>query len=355
MKILLPLLPLLLMACEKSTPKPPAPRPALVITVGQRTAAAPTILVGEVRSRYESTQGFRIDGKIIERKVDVGAMVSKGQLLAKLDSLDTGLSTQAAQAEVRAAEADQALAQAELNRYRQLHVRKFVSDQALDIQETKFKAAVAKVKQLSMQAAVIGNQAHYTQLLAERDGIVTEIRAEPGQVVKAGEIIVRIAVPSSKEVAIAVPESRMAGITVGVPAEVRLWANFNTVYQAKVREVAPSADSITRTFQVRVAIPAADNTVRLGMTAGVRFYHQDSNDLLLPTTAVTQRDGESMVWVVKPDTGEVQPRVVRTGVFREDGVTISDGLRDGEQVVVAGVHTLVPGQVVRATETGSQR
>ncbi|WKJ90539.1 efflux RND transporter periplasmic adaptor subunit [Methylomonas montana] len=354
MRVLLPLLMLLLIACDKSAPIPPTPRPALVITVGQRTVAAPTILVGEVRSRYESAQGFRIDGKIIERKVDVGAKVSKGQLLAKLDSMDTGLSTQAAQAEVRVAEADLALAEAELNRYRQLNVRKFISDQALDIQEAKFKAATAKVKQLSTQAAVTGNQSSYTQLLAERDGVVTEIRAEPGQVVKAGEVIVRIAVPNSKEVVIAVPESRMAGIAVGVPAEVRLWANFNTVYQAKVREVAPAADSITRTFQVRVAVTEADSAVRLGMTAGVRFYHQDSNDLLLPNTAVTQRDGQSVVWVVKPDTGEVQPRAVRTGVFREDGVTISDGLHDGEQVVVAGVQTLVPGQVVRATETRSQ-
>lgn len=354
MRVLLPLLLLLLIACDKSAPIPPTPRPALVVTVGKRTAAAPTILVGEVRSRYESAQGFRIDGKIIERKVDVGAIVSKGQLLAKLDSIDTGLSTQAAQAEVHAADADLALAEAELNRYRQLNVRKFVSDQALDIQEAKFRAAAAKVKQLSTQAAVTGNQSRYTQLLAERDGVVTEIRAEPGQVVKAGEVIVRIAVPNSKEVAIAVPESRMAGIAEGVPAEVRLWANFNTVYQGKVREVAPAADSVTRTFQVRVAMPAVDSAVRLGMTAGVRFYHQGDNDLLLPTTAVTQRDGQSVVWVVKPDTGEVQPRAVKTGVFREDGVTISDGLHAGEQVVVAGVQTLIPGQVVRATETRSQ-
>lgn len=353
MRVLLTMLPLLLIACEKSTPPAPAPRPALVVTVGDRTAVAPTVLIGEIRSRYESAQSFRIDGKIIERKVDVGAVVGKGQLLAKLDSMDTGLSSEAAQAEARAAEADLALAEAELNRYRQLNVRQFVSDQALDIQEAKFKAAAARVKQMRAQAQVTGNRSRYTDLLAERDGVVTEIHAEPGQVVEAGEVIARIAVPSSKEVAIAVPESRMAGITVGMAAEARLWANPNSVYQAKVREVAPAADSVTRTFQVRVALPAADSSVRLGMTAGVRFYHRDSNDLLLPTAAVTQRDGQPVVWVVNPSNGEVQPRAVQTGVFREDGVTISDGLRNGEQVVVAGVQTLVPGQIVRATETRS--
>lgn len=354
MKYCLSLLPLLLIACEKQAPTAPAPRPALVLTVGEQTLAAPTILVGEVRSRYESTQGFRIDGKIIERHVDTGAIVAKGRILAKLDNMDTGLSTQAAQAEVHAAEADLALAQAELDRQRQLHARKFISNQALDIHEAQFKVAAARVKQSRAKAAVIGNQSGYTHLLAERNGVVTEIRAEPGQVVKAGEAIVRIAAPDSKEVEIAVPESRMLGIAADVPAEVRLWANPATVYQGKVREVAPAADSATRTFRVRVALPAADSSVRLGMTAGVRFYHQGSDDFLLPTAAVTQRDGQSVVWVVNPDNGQVQPRAVKTGDFREDGVTISQGLQKGEQVVIVGVQTLIPGQIVRATQARSQ-
>ncbi|PKD40339.1 efflux RND transporter periplasmic adaptor subunit [Methylomonas sp. BW4-1] len=354
MKYLLLTLPLLLAACEKPAPTASAPRPALVVTVGEQTAAAPIILIGEIRSRYESAQGFRINGKIIERNVDTGAVVTKGQLLAKLDSMDTGLSTQAAQAEVRAAEADLALAQAELDRQRQLHASKFISNQALDIQEAQFKAAAARVKQTRAQAAVTGNQSRYTQLLAERDGVVTRIQAEPGQVVAAGEPIVRIAVPENKEVEIAVPESRMLGIAVDVPAEIRLWANPTTVYQGKVREVAPAADNLTRTFQVRVVLLDADDSVRLGMTAGVRFYHQDTKDFLLPTTALTQRDGQSVVWVVNPANGEVQPRTVQAGAFREDGVLIAGGIQKGEQVVVAGVQTLIPGQKVRATPLRSQ-
>lgn len=354
MKYCLLLLPLLLVACEKSAPPASTPRPALVVTVGEQSAAAPTILVGEVRSRYESVQGFRIGGKIIERLVDVGALVRKGQLLAKLDSIDTGLSTQAAQAQIQAAEADLALAQAELDRHRQLHLKHFISDQALDIKEAQFKAAAASVKQQRAQAAVTGNQSRYTELTAERNGVVTEIRAEPGQVVEAGEAVVRISVPENKEVAIAVPESRMLGVAVDVPAEVRLWANRDQVYRARVREVAPAADSSTRTFQVRVALLDADAAVRLGMTAGVRFYHQETNDFLLPTSAVTQRDGETVVWLVKPESGEVQPRAVKTGAFREDGVLISQGLTAGDQVVVAGVQTLVPGQIVRPSSVRSQ-
>ncbi|MGZ4957796.1 MAG: efflux RND transporter periplasmic adaptor subunit [Methylomonas sp.] len=344
----------LLAACDQPKPTPQPPRPALVMTVGTHTAAAPTILVGEVHSRFESAQGFRINGKIIERRADVGNSVKKGQLLARLDKIDTDLSAQAADAEVRAAEAELALAQAELERYRQLYTRKFVSSQALDTQEARFKSATARVKQARAQAAVTGNQARYTDLLAERDGVLTEIRAEPGQVVAAGEVIASIAVPGNKEVTIAVPESMMTGIEVGTPAEVRLWADPAKVYEGKVREVAPAADSVTRTFQVRVALPQADDKVRLGMTAGVRFYHQDSLDVLLPTPAVTRRDGQNIVWTVDPKNGQVAPRAVQTGAFREDGVIVTQGLQNGDQVVVAGVQTLVPGQVVRPVPVESR-
>ncbi len=345
---------LLLTACEHPIPPSPSPRPALVVTVGKHTSAPPTILVGEIRSRYESTQGFRIAGKIIGRYVDVGARVRKGQVLAKLDNIDAGLTAQAAQAEVSAAEADLALARAELNRLQQLHLRKFISDQALDIQEAQVKATAARVEQVRAQASVSSNQTRYTDLVADRDGVIIEIHAEPGQVVEAGEAITRIAVPSTLEAVIAVPESRMNGIVVDTPAEVRLWTDPNTTYSGKIREVAPVADSATRTFQVRVTLTDVDSRVHMGMTAGVRFYHQDNHDWLLPLPAVTQRDGHNVVWVVEPHNGQVQPKTVTTGLFREDGVLISAGLQEGDQVVVAGVQTLVPGQVVRPQPVRSE-
>lgn len=341
---------LLLAACETSPPSPPPPRPAMVVTVGEKTAAGPAILIGEVRSRYESAQGFRIGGKIIQRHVELGAAVHKGQLLAKLDAIDTGLSTQAAEAEVRAAEADLALVRAELDRHRQLHAKKFISDQALDIQESRLKVASARVSQSKAQAAIAGNQSRYTELLAERAGLITEIHAEPGQVVAAGEMIVRIAVPGSKEVLIAVPESRMAGIAVDMPAEVKLWANPGAAYHGKVREVAAAADSTTRTFQVRIALSDADSAVRLGMTAGVIFRNQGNREFILPGAAVTERDGQTVVWVVNPENRQVQPRPVTASAFREEGVTIASGLHEGEQVVVAGVQKLLPGQTVQPIE-----
>lgn len=353
MKYLVVAISVLLVACEKPIEPTAPPRPALVMTVGDNTAGTNMTLVGEVRPRYESAQGFRIAGKIVERKVEVGSTVHRGQVLARLDSADTGLTAQASEADVRAAEADNALAEAELERQRQLYAKKFIAKSALDIREAQYKTSLARVEQAKAQAAVSGNQSRYTALVADRDGVVTDIRAEPGQVVSAGEVIARVADLKQMEVVVAVPESRMAGVKVGAPALVKLWASQEKSYQGKVRELAPAADAVTRTFQVKVTIPIADDVVRLGMTAGVKFASAEDSALLLPTTAITQRDGKAVVWVVDGKTLQVQPRPVETGMFREDGVFITGGLRAGEQVVAVGTHALSPGQVVRPISAGA--
>lgn len=347
-KLLLALAVMFLIGCEQPPPAPPQPRPALVVTVGDRFAASPTILIGEIKPRYESGQGFRIDGKIVQRYVEIGSNVGKGQLLARLDNRDTGLSAKASEARVQAAKADLALAQAELDRLNKLYQRKFISRQAVDIQEAKYQSAAALVRQTQAEAAVSTNQSAYTDLKAERDGVVTDIHAEPGQVVAAGEIIARIAVPESMEVEVFVPESRMQPIEPNLAAEVRLWADPTRIYQGKIREIAPAADSVTRTFQIRIALSnPPPNQMRLGMTAAVIFNDHDRRDFLLPLPAVSQYDGKTVAWIVDPDSGQVFPRPVQTGIFREDGVVITEGLQIGDQVVVAGVHTLLSGQKVR--------
>ena len=342
----------MLLACEKPVEPPPPPRPALIVTAGENGMGTAMALVGEIRPRYESAQGFRIAGKIIERRVETGSAVRRGQLLARLDAADTGLSAQAAEADVRSAEADNALASAELERQRQLYAKKFISKSALDIREAQYKTSLARLEQAKAQAAVSGNQSRYTALLADRDGIVTDIHAEPGQVVSAGEVIAHIADLKQMEAAIAVPESRMQGIKVGASALVRLWVSREKSYRGIIREVAPAADAATRTFQVRVSILQPDDGVRLGMTVGVKFTAEEETALLLPTTAVTQRDGKATIWVMDNKTHQVQPRAVEIGAFKEDGIFITKGLKEGESVIAAGEHTLVPGQVVRPTPAG---
>ena len=335
-----------LSACEKPA-EPPLPlRPALVVIVGESAASDAMVLVGEVKSRFESNQGFRIKGKIIEREVDVGSLVKKGQILARLDASDTNLSVAAAQADVRAAEANYALAKAEVERQRQLVNKKFISQSALDKYEAELKTADARVNQAKAQAAVSGNQSRYTALIADRDGVITQIHAEPGQVVDAGEMVAQIADTRQIEVLVAVPESRVAGLKVGDSVTIKLWADREKTYNGKVREIAPAASSATRAFDVRIAFTDADEAVKLGMTAGVRFAQAEADEIMIPSTALTQINGKNAVWVIDKD-GLANPREVTAGQYTENGVMITSGLQAGEMVAIAGVHTLLKGQKVQ--------
>lgn len=350
--LLLALSAILLVGCDKPQQPPLPPRPALVMTVGEAGDVDPMLLVGEVRPRYESTQGFRISGKIIERKVDVGAQVKKGQLIARLDAEDVKLNAAAAMADVRAAEASHALAVAEFERQRQLYEKKFISASALDIREAELKTSAARLAQVKAQADVSGNQTQYANLTADRDGAVTMIRAEPGQVVEAGETVVQIANLNETEVMVAVPESRMAAVKVGAPVTVKMWANPGKAYSGRVREIAPAAESATRAFNVRISVIDADAEIRLGMTAGVKFKAQSAalsaqaQPIRIPLAALTENNGRKQVWVIDHDN-RAQPREVVAGEFTEHGVLITQGLQAGEKVAISGVHTLVKGMQVK--------
>ncbi len=339
----------LIAGCDKPQPSAPPPRPAIVMVVDNHVVANGMSVVGEVRPRYESNQGFRIDGKIIARKADVGDTVKKGQVIAKLDPADTNLNVSAARADVNAAEANRNLTVAELARYQKLYAKNFISASTLDIKKADLKTADARLAQAKAQADVSVNQAEYTNLRADRDGVITLIRAEPGQVVETGEVIAQIADTKSLEVLVAVPESKMTQISLNGPVNIKLWANPEKIYSGKVREIAPSADSATRAFNVRVTIHDADGAVKLSMTTRVRFNSADSSansGILIPSSAVTEINGKPSVWVIDANN-KAQPREVAAGEFTEDGVLINAGLAAGEKIATAGVHTLVKDQAVK--------
>jgi RND family efflux transporter MFP subunit len=337
---------LFIAACHKTEEPPPPPRPALVVIAGESAANDAMVLVGEVKSRYESNQGFRIGGKITERTVEVGSLVKKGQVLARLDATDTNLSAQAATADVHSAEASYALAQSDLERQRTLFNKKFISASALDKYEAELKTVAAHLQQAKAQAAVSGNQSRYTALTADRDGVVTQIQAEPGQVVESGKMIAQIVDTKQIEVLVAVPESKMSSLKVGDKVGVKLWADRAKTYQGHVREIAPAAESATRAFDVRVAVDDADASVKLGMTAGVRFAETEVSEIIIPSTAVTQMNGKNSVWVIDKNN-IANPREVTTGQFTEAGLVIKSGLQAHEMVVIAGVHTLIKNQKVK--------
>jgi RND family efflux transporter MFP subunit len=299
---------LLLAACSEAPP-PPAPRARLVRTlkVGAGDTAIEWRRSGATAARYapavETTLGFRIAGKIVERRVDVGQAVKAGQVLARLDPADSAL-------QLAQAEAQHALAAADLARYRDLRTKNFVSASALDARETAFKAAAA-------QAQLAKNQAGYATLAAERNGVVSQVLAEAGQVVGAGQAVFRLAPDGEREVAISIPESEIGAFKPGQAATVRFWATAGAADRpvaGRLREVSPMADPVTRTFAARISLQDADPLLPLGMTATVRFPNGTggASALFVPLTAIFQQGNQPAVWIVGADnTVKLQPVSVR--------------------------------------------
>lgn len=347
----------MLLSCSAPAPEPPPARAVLVRTVAGDAAPAGHVYSGEVRARIESELGFRVGGKLVERAVDVGANVAAGAVLARLDPADTRLAADAAQAAVVAAEADLALARTEYVRAEELAARKFVSTSVLDARRTALQAAQARLRQARAQAQNAANQAGYTRLEAPAAGVVTAVLAEPGQVLAAGQPVFRLARPDEREVLIHVPEGRAAEVQVGMAARVRPWASPGREYAGRVREVAPAADPATRSYALRVAVSGADADLALGATASVAFDPPGTAEqgVLVPLAAVSRSPDDPQggtVWVVAEDD-TVRPLAVGVLAWREDGALLRSDLPARSRLVLAGVHTLVAGETVRAVEEGS--
>lgn len=347
---------LALAACSEPPPPEEPIRSVKLMKVEPSTLGTHAEYAGEVRARQESRLGFRVGGKLVERPVEVGQRVARGQLLARLDEKDLALSSQASQAQVAAARTQRDLAAADLKRFADLQKQGFVSGAEIERREATLKAAEATLQQALAQSAVQGNQAGYARLLADAPGVVVAVEAEAGQVVAAGAPVVRLAYDGPRDVAIDLPEDRVALVGNGLQADVRFWANsangpaasLPETATAAVREVAASADPLTRTFQVKLALPA-DLSVPLGATAYVRFASKAPAGLpvvKLPTSALIKVGNESAVWVFDANTSTVQTRTVQVLTADGNAVAIGAGLQPGDEVVAAGVHVLSPGQKV---------
>lgn len=346
----------LLAACGKEAPPPDPVRPVKLARAIAGDAQAASVFAGEVKPRHESDLGFRIGGKLVARLVDTGATVKRGQPLARLDAADVALNADAAKAAVAAADTEYRYAKAEFERYENLQAQKFVSGSALDQKRNQMNATAAKLDQARAQLDVARNQAGYATLVADTDGVVTAVLAEPGQVVASGQAVVRVARTGEREVAIAVPENRIGELRAARDPLVILWANPERPYAARVREVAPSVDAATRTFAVRLSILDPDDTVQWGMTANVVLRGgASSTTVFVPSASILRgEDGQPAVWVYDAAKGTVAPRAVALAGFREDGALVASGLRAGEFIVAAGAHKLVPGQRVEPWAGGEK-
>lgn len=345
-RVLILCLGIVLTACQQETPAPAASRPVWVMTIADSGGAAASRYTGEVRSRYESNIGFRISGKIIARAVNVGDPVKKGQLIARLDPNDTQLNVQAANAEVQSAQANLALAQAELERRRQLYRQNFISKSALDSYETQVKTAQARLAQANSQASVSQHQVGYTQLLADRAGVIGMIQAEPGQVVSAGQTVAQIYDLDTLEILVSIPETVIDTLQVGEAASITFNETPQT-YAGRIREISPAANSQTHAFDVRIQVLNKDARIKLGMTAQVSFdSHKTSRAIIVPTTAVTRHKEQAAVWIIDAQQ-KAHMRPVTTGALTETGIEITSGLQPGERIATIGVHTLTEGMPVQ--------
>jgi RND family efflux transporter MFP subunit len=273
--------------------------------------------------------------------------VKAGEILAQLDPQDYQLAAQAAKAQVTAAATNRDLAAADFKRYKELRDQNFISGAELERRDAALKAAQAQLDQAQAQGSAQGNQAAYTTLVADVSGVVTAVEAEQGQVVAAGTPVVRIAQDGQRDVVFAVPEDKVAQIKIGSGVDVRAWGAKEAIHGA-VREVAASADPVTRTFGVKVALPVKD-ALALGATVSVWPQALDRSGvqvIKLPTSALRQDGQSSAVWVLDTSSMTVKLQPIQIATADGNDVIVAGGLQPGMQVVSAGVHVLSPGQKV---------
>jgi multidrug efflux system membrane fusion protein len=347
---LLALLTLALVACSGAE-APEAPRPVMVVQAVPGLSGLEAF-AGEVHAREEPPLSFRIGGKIARRLVDAGSHVRAGQVLAELDPTDVRLQADAYRAQQVSAESDLALAKAELDRYKNLVDQQLVSRSLYDAKLAAYRAADARVRQARAQSSVYGNQASYAVLRAPASGLIAQRQAEAGQVVAAGQTVFVLAVDGEREVAISLPEQTIRQFAVGRDMAVELWAAPGKRFPGKLRELAPAADPLTRTYAARVSFAAPGIAVDIGQSARVYAQEADGNGMAVPLSALVQQGQGSAVWVVHHaaagDVVHLTP--VAIGAFGETTVPVRSGLKPGDWVVAAGAHLLREGQPVHPVD-----
>ncbi|HEV7321420.1 MAG TPA: efflux RND transporter periplasmic adaptor subunit [Ensifer sp.] len=311
-------------------------RPVKVVEIAAADNVRQLSYSGSVRARTEMNLGFRVSGKIVERAVNVGDRVKVGDLLARVDATDYELAVRSASANLDAAERQVETVKLVRDRAEQLLARKFASQAQFDQSVLSYNQAIATRDAAKSALSQAKNQVTYTSLVADRPGIVTTINADVGQVVGSGTPVASVAVEGEKEVQIAVPETEIASFKAGLGVKVGLWADAGLSLDGTVREVAGSADQQSRTFSVRVSLPN-NPRVLLGMTASVEASAGNGASFVsVPLSALAEKDGYPIVWVVDRGTELVRSRPVTLADFTGDGVRVTDGLAVGDLVVAAG-------------------
>jgi RND family efflux transporter MFP subunit len=337
----------LLTACQRNVEAPaPEIRPVRTITVAMRDASGLVTLTGTVQAQTEIDESFRIDGRLIERTANIGDVVKPGQLLARLDPQNEESGVQAARAQLAAANAQLVEARNNFVRMRDLVAEDAVSRSTFDQAQSLLKTAEAQVEAVQAQVSLSQNRLSYTRLFATAAGVVTARGPDPGEVVSAGRMVVQVAREGARDAVFGV-SAQIKDMTIALTADPTVTA------AGRVREVAPRADPITGTFEVRVKLLNPPATMRLGSTVTASMRTPATTGIDIPASALVRTGGKSAVWVVDPTALTVSMRSIEVRAQDAARVQVGAGLKPGDVVVTAGVQALRPGQKVRLLETKS--
>lgn len=340
-----------LVGCEEEVvPEAEPVRPVRVV-VAESSANGKTVrLTGEVQAQDTAVLSFRTNGRLIERNVNVGDTVEAGELLGRLEDVTQQNNLAAARAELVAAEGDVERTSADYDRQAMLLDRGFTTRQRYDTALQVYRQAQSRADAARAQVSNAEEALLFTALYADASGVVTAVGAEPGEVVSAGAMIVRVARENGRDAVFDVPERLIATVDPVSVIDIFLVSNPSEISYGRVREVAPEADDVTRTFRVRVGLSDIPSSFRLGSSVVGSVTLPGTNAKALPASALTTSDGRPAVFVVDPDTSTVSIRPVEVGRFDLAGVQIVGGLSEGDIVVTAGVQALREGQEVRIGE-----
>ncbi|MFM0071563.1 efflux RND transporter periplasmic adaptor subunit [Paraburkholderia sediminicola] len=352
-----------LAACSKKEVAAPAPRPVVAVAVhADGSAAAAASLPGEVQARYSTPLSFRVGGKIIERRVRLGDVVKNGQIVARLDPADAQKNAASAQAQLEAAQHSLVYAKQQLDRDQAQAKENLIAPAQLEQTTNAYASAAAQRDQAAQQAALSKDQLQYTTLSADHAGVITAEQADTGQNVSAGQAVYNLAWSGDVDVVCDVPESALAALSVGQTAQVTLAALPGRSFKARVRELSPAADPQSRTYRAKLTLDNPGPDVRLGMTADIALAApspsdssanasanspaSQNNSFTVPATALFHDGMQPAVWVVRATDNALELRRVTVTRYNERTIVIGQGLKDGERVVLQGVHTVTAGEKV---------
>lgn len=319
--------------------------PLVMVAQASSSHAEQKSYAGEVQARQQTALAFRVAGQVVERYVDVGDQVKVGQVLARLDVKDAELQKNATRAQLESAQSAAKIAGDELKRYQQLLPMNAVSRSQYDAVENQYKAAMSSLKQAQSNDDASANQTQYNQLIASKNGVITQRNLEVGQVVSAGQAVYQLAIDGERDVVVGVPEQLISSIKTGQVAEVSLWSKPEEKFQAYVREIAPAADQ-SRTYRVKVALREGSGVIQLGQSARVFLNTATHETLNIPLSSVSAQGQQAYVLTVKADN-TVHKVPVSLGAYGRDSVPVLSGLAPSDYVVIGGVHLLRDKQKIR--------